>query len=237
MLHPRAPRPIIIAHRGAHDTAQLIAENTIAAFERAIVLQADMIEFDVRTTRDQVHIIHHDPSINRIPINQLTWAEVHAYNPLIPTLTATLQHCQNRIPLDIELKSSGNEITIVELVCSYLPVDQFVITSFNPQSLQIIRQTYPNIKIGLLLKRSWRNLVDRHFSIQTHRSQITQLNLDYLVPHYDLLSEPWLQSINTHQIPYWVWTINQPNTIQTLLNTPDIAGIITDKCKQAIANN
>ena len=48
----------IVAHRGASAEA---AENTLAAFERAIELGADMIEFDVRRSVNGALLISHDP--------------------------------------------------------------------------------------------------------------------------------------------------------------------------------
>ena len=50
---------MIAAHRGVAAGA---AENTIAAFTNAIDVGADMIEFDVRRTRDGEMIAFHDAS-------------------------------------------------------------------------------------------------------------------------------------------------------------------------------
>jgi len=49
--------PMIIAHRGA---SALAVENTIESFRKAIDLGADMIEFDVRRTKDKVFVVYHD---------------------------------------------------------------------------------------------------------------------------------------------------------------------------------
>ena len=49
--------PEIIAHRGA---TYLAPENTLTAFQNAIVLGADGVEMDVQQTKDQGLIIHHD---------------------------------------------------------------------------------------------------------------------------------------------------------------------------------
>ena len=51
-------RTAIVAHRGGWGAA---AENTLAAFENAINLGVDMIEFDVRRTGDGRLVVHHDP--------------------------------------------------------------------------------------------------------------------------------------------------------------------------------
>jgi len=68
----------ICAHRGANETHP---ENTIAAFEEAIRLGAQMIEFDVRMTKDNKLIIMHDRSVDRTTngiglVEELTWKKI-----------------------------------------------------------------------------------------------------------------------------------------------------------------
>ena len=52
---------LVIAHRGAWGPASpaAAAENTLEAFEAAIALGADMIELDVRRTRDSQLVVFH----------------------------------------------------------------------------------------------------------------------------------------------------------------------------------
>ncbi len=227
-------QPLIIAHRGnTHRRPDRPLENTIAAFTQAIALGADMVEFDVRLTHDQVPIIYHDSKVAGIPIHQATWAAIQTLNPQIPTLAATLQHCQNQIRLDVEIKAIGDELAIVELLRQYLSPDDFVITSFHLASLQTIKQHQPDIAIGLLLNPPWRT---RKSQAATHKltTQITQLQPHFLAPHHKLLATPWLQTVNPTQLPYWVWTVNQPKQLQAMLNDAAIAAIITDNCAGTI---
>src|ERR1051325_6881831 len=65
MLHPFfAPsRPLVFAHRGG---AALAPENTIAAFDNGIALGADGLELDVHLSRDQVVVVHHDATLDRM---------------------------------------------------------------------------------------------------------------------------------------------------------------------------
>jgi glycerophosphoryl diester phosphodiesterase len=60
LLDPLA-RPVV-AHRG--DSAHA-PENTMAAFERAVRLGAEALEFDVRLTADGVVVVHHDAALDR----------------------------------------------------------------------------------------------------------------------------------------------------------------------------
>ncbi|MBC3941426.1 glycerophosphodiester phosphodiesterase family protein [Sphingomonas albertensis] len=54
-------RPLIIAHRGG---AALLPENTFPAFDNAISLGIDMIEFDMQVTADDQLIVTHDGTVN-----------------------------------------------------------------------------------------------------------------------------------------------------------------------------
>lgn len=54
--------PRVAAHRGANEFAP---ENTLAAFRKAVELGVDLIEIDVRKTKDNVNIIMHDATLKR----------------------------------------------------------------------------------------------------------------------------------------------------------------------------
>jgi glycerophosphoryl diester phosphodiesterase len=220
----RSQTPLIIAHRGS---AQPAAENTIAAFEAAIARSANLIEFDVRSTQDQVLVVYHDPEVNRRPIQQLTWAVLQALNPAIPSLAETLQCCQGRIRLDVELKEVGQEKAAIEQLLRHLSPDQFVVTSFNLKSLQTIKRIDSNITIGLLLNRSWRNRLTTR-QTQALQSQIIDLQPNFLAPHKTLLKTRWLERLNVQRLPYWVWTVNNADRMADLSQNPQVHAIITD---------
>ena len=54
-------QPLVIAHRGG---AALMPENTFPAFDNAVRLGADWLEFDIQVTADDQLIISHDNTIN-----------------------------------------------------------------------------------------------------------------------------------------------------------------------------
>ena len=63
---PRHEKAYVVAHRGAHVG---IPENTIAAYERAIELNVDMLEIDVQTTKDGRFISMHNEEIDRYVVD------------------------------------------------------------------------------------------------------------------------------------------------------------------------
>lgn len=65
MAHPylELPRPLVIGHRGCAGEAP---ENTLRAFELGLEQGADILESDVRLTRDGVPVLIHDAGVNRV---------------------------------------------------------------------------------------------------------------------------------------------------------------------------
>jgi len=105
--------PLVIAHRGASGT---LPENTLAAYERAVLERADMIEIDLHRTRDGGIPITHDEDLaglgGRGEIADATLAEVCALDAggePVPTLDAVLDRFGARIPFNLELKRGTRE--------------------------------------------------------------------------------------------------------------------------------
>ena len=75
-LSPAPPR--LFAHRGS---SARFPENTLPAFADAVALGVPYLEMDVRTTRDGVVVVHHDPTLQRLcgdsrAVTELTLAEL-----------------------------------------------------------------------------------------------------------------------------------------------------------------
>ena len=107
---------MVIAHRGASALAP--HENTLEAFQIAIDLKADMVEFDVRKTSDNILIVFHDETIDGRKIGDMTYNRINdiaskeGYR--VPTLDEVLELCSGKICLDIELKESGYERRVID---------------------------------------------------------------------------------------------------------------------------
>jgi glycerophosphoryl diester phosphodiesterase len=98
----------IIAHRGSRDRGAI--ENTMDAFEHALEAGAWGIEFDVRWTKDDEPVIHHDRDCRRTfqnptSLEDVTLETLRNRLPLIPTLGEVVERFANRAQMFIELKS------------------------------------------------------------------------------------------------------------------------------------
>lgn len=228
-------QPLIIAHRGA---SAYVKENTLAAFEKAIALGADMVEFDVRRTKDKVLIIYHDPELavgngpsGKVyrPIRKLTYAEVRAIDPEIPTLEAALEVCQNRIHLDVELKGIGYEKEVVRLLLKAFTIEAFVVTSFYPVCIERVKKRCPDITTGFLFGDVTVNVCKSlRCNANTVRKRVNKMKADFIAPDWQLLDSKLLSKV-IGELPIWVWTVNETQAIAQLLVDSRIKGIITDK--------
>ena len=217
---------MIIAHRGFADNCR---ENTLESYRRAIEVGADAIELDVRKTKDNVFILFHDKLISDRVINQLTYAEINCLASNlgfhIPTLVEVLKLVQGKIKLDIELKEQKYEIDVINLILEYLDIKDFVITSFQFQSLSTIKFYCPQVQTGIILDSQTTINFDCHVHLN---------NLDFLVLHFDLLNHKWLEVAETNNKFVWLWTVNKEKIIKKFLQDRRIAGIITDKSDLAV---
>lgn len=230
-------RPMIVAHRGASCLAH---ENTVAAFAKAIALGADMIELDVRRTKDRVLIVYHDPDIGGRPIGQLTHREANdlaaARNFVIPALEEVLALTRGKIRLDAELKETGYEREVVGLILKYFKYGDFVITSFHGSVITAVRKSFPAVKTGLVLGWGqpllpllcgWLQLF---VGIAPRKSGAA-----FWALQYSLLKFGLLQRLSRRHQTVYLWTVDKPGLLAKFLADRRIQAVITNKPDLAIA--
>jgi glycerophosphoryl diester phosphodiesterase len=165
------PFPLVVAHRG---TSAEEPENTLRAFESAVELGADAVEFDVRMTADGHAVVMHDPAVDRTTdghglVRELTLTELKRLRVRsssgrqeeIPTLGETLSLLSGRVAVDVEIKNIPGEPDhdpdredLVDATLRALDDGGFdgavLISSFNPSSIAHARATSPEVPTGLL---------------------------------------------------------------------------------------
>lgn len=219
-------QPLIIAHRGASANAK---ENTLSAFERAIAFGADMVEFDVRRTKDRVLVIYHDAEVSEKPLRKLTYAELQALDPDIPTLADVVALCKGKIRLDVELKEAGYEKQVMELLRPAFDAESMVVTSFHPFAIRRIKQHYPEVKAGFLFGHGTVKFCKSfRLNAKSVRDRVREMRADFIAPNWQLLSHSLLSQVVTGDRPIWVWTVNDEPLMADLLSDRRIEGIITD---------
>lgn len=157
----------IIAHRGF---SAIAPENTLAAFDLAIKYGANSIEFDVQLSAEGVPVIFHDTTLDRITrtsgkvrdktleeLNALdagAWFDRRFSGEKIPTLKSALTILKNvdkflyfDVKPDCEWSSSEVKNFVNTLLVEGVN-NKSVITSFNSQFLEQVREVSQDLLIG-----------------------------------------------------------------------------------------
>jgi glycerophosphoryl diester phosphodiesterase len=238
----RWPRTMIIAHRGAgHSGPNPIAyENTLAAFKEGININADAIELDLRRTRNGIIVVHHDARIGRsrwsigdLPlekVRKLAWET--GYD--IPLFEDVLKLCASKISLDIELKETGYESEIVEMVERYYDLRQVAFTSFIDKSIKRVKEVRSCAVTGLLLGEEPPAGMEKRIGEVFPHKRIAACRPDFIAPNWRFLK--WLKRSrkNYGGLPVISWTINNISFAEKLIQS-GIAGIISDFPERLLA--
>lgn len=136
-----------IAHRGLHDAAAGVIENTLSAFEAA-AQNHYAIELDVLPSKDGEAIVFHDDDLARlcgrpervcdVMAADLTRTAINGMPDFIPTLDQVLGHIHGRVPILIELKSDGSDPAPLASRVGALLRDYngpVAVQSFDPRSM------------------------------------------------------------------------------------------------------
>lgn len=244
LLDGSAPRPLVIAHRGASADAP---DNSLRAFEVAIEAGADLVELDVRRTADGLLVAHHSARRRGVPLERLTYAElVHRSRYRPPRLDEVLALCAGRVAVDVELKESGYEAQALELVEARLRPERVVVTSFQAQVIETIKSLRPGMDCGLVvglgkLRRSRGGVgpvvVDAARACGADFLAMHQL-LAGLSPHAAArrpFASPVLRAAADAELPVAVWTVNGLRRLRHFITDPLVTAVITDLPGTAVA--
>jgi glycerophosphoryl diester phosphodiesterase len=151
---------IPVAHRGLHDAAHGVVENSLPAFWAA-ARAGYPAELDVRLLADGEIVVFHDQDLDRLtgssgPISALTSRDLGRVllsgDTPIPLLRDVLDLIAGATPLLIEVKNEGEvgelEERVVALLASYR--GPCAVQSFHPGTVQYWRKHAADTPRGLL---------------------------------------------------------------------------------------
>ena len=236
-----------IAHRGASREAP---ENTLPAIRLAVEkYRVDMVEIDLRLTRDGVPIVLHDPTLERTTngkglarnydLSQIKKLDAgfRGKGITVPTLEEVLAEFPET-GFCLEIKDRGDEM--VERVCEVIlrvpRKGMLLVGSFDGKTARKFRQkapapvqsflsedeivwAYSAFRLGF---RKWK-LAARYASIPQSKYRIR-------------LDEPrWIDFLHHQGVRVFYWTVNEAAEMKKLLeagadgivtDNPDLAGVL-----------
>lgn len=236
---------LVSAHRGgAGDDHSL--QNTIAAFEAAIVAGCDYVEFDVRQTADGTPVIFHDAALHDGDLRRtIAGHRLDEFTGVVlVTLEEVLTLIKGRVKAHVDLKVRGREIELVEHIVDVLGVDNVIITTAEDASVRRIvawsRRHAPGLLVGLSSSpRSWngrpwvRRLVRFEAAFPRTRIWLSRANL---VVSHKTLAQWWLRSYaRRRKLPLLVWTVDRPDELERWMNDPAVWIVTTNYPERALA--
>jgi len=225
-----------VAHRGA---SALAPENTIAAFERAVELGADVIELDLHMSQGGELVVIHDDTLDRTtdgsgPVHQRSLAELMRLDAgrwfgegfagqRIPRLDEVLDRFAGKVPLALEIKAGstffpGIEEKVVSALRERAAIDQTAVASFDHYALRRLKEIEPTIRTAALL-------VGRPVSLSAIAGPA---KADGLALEASFVTKTEVEACRAAGLQIVVWVVNDPAQMRHFIGL-GVDGIITDR--------
>jgi glycerophosphoryl diester phosphodiesterase len=247
---------LVIAHRGG---SNLWPENTLYAFENAVELGVDVLEMDVRSTKDGVIVVIHDATVDRTTngtglVQECSFAELQTLDAgykwtadngntypyrnrgiTVPRLEDVFTAFPN-VLMNIEIKQSQSSVVqpLVKMIRDHGMTERVLIASFDMDTLREFRRACPEVATTAG-KDEVRLLykLSRVFldGVYTPKAEAIQ------VPEYwgdvHVLTGRFIASSEGRNMDVHVWTVNDVDDMQRTLDL-GVGGIITDNPDQLL---
>jgi len=215
---------LIIAHRGA---SAYEPENTLRSVEKALELGADMVEVDVRASRDGHVVVMHDAVVDRTTngkgyVKDMTLEDLKKLNAglgeSVPTLQEVAELIRGKAQLVVEIKASEIEKKVLQIIKENELERETVITSFYHPILKRVKELNPNIQTGAIIA-----------SRPIKAAQLAMdANSNALFPKHLYVDSQMVEEAHRHDLAVYPWTIDILNEIEPLIKM-GIDGIVTNK--------
>lgn len=246
--HPR-----VIAHRGS---SGIRPENTLPAFEQAVVDRADIIELDVHMTADGEIVVIHDCHVERTTdgsgnVHELSYGQLRSldagYNfttdggmthgfrgrgTYIPRLEEVLQ-TYPQMPLNIEIKDECGELVerLVELLNKYgrFRDGSVLVVAKRGKMMRLLRKLAPEALTGHSRPESYRFVASAFFHLPFLAGDTTAdvIQLPDRDGWLSLPVSPMVRSAHNAGLEAHIWTVNDEARMNALL-AAGVDGIFTD---------
>ncbi|MHA1770162.1 MAG: glycerophosphodiester phosphodiesterase [Candidatus Thorarchaeota archaeon] len=244
-------RPLIMAHRGNPTAAP---ENTILAMEKAIEVGIDLLETDVRMTRDDELVLFHDDTLERTTgskgaitdytLDELLEIDAGAYFTTdggetfpfrgmglkIVTLRAAFDRFPEiRFNLDIKDTAPKAPSLLADIIREYDREDSVIVGSFHSPQIKRFRQLMPAVATAASSDEVTRFVLAAKTRIGRLAGPIRYRAFQVPISHGRLkvVTRRFVQLAHKRSVAVHVWTINDRMTMEYLIHL-GVDGIFTD---------
>ena len=216
--------PLVIAHRG--DSSRAV-ENSLEAFRLALSIPVDMIELDLRMSRDEVLYVMHDKHTGRtadgnIDIEESTSQEMSRIRlkngEPVPTLDDVLKLVAGKVGINLEIKSDGAGTAVARHLFHYRYSGYILLSSFNESEVQSAR----GVMIDLPLAVIYETFAVRH--IAEYRSK----GYHVISLRKNRVNERLIIACHEQGIQVYTWTVDDEEEMKQLIDW-GVDGIYTNR--------
>jgi glycerophosphoryl diester phosphodiesterase len=216
MLEKLSIKPFaVVGHRGAKGEC---AENTLPCIKHAVNLGVDIVEVDVRETKDGELIILHDEDFKRvagveIKPKEFTLKEIKEKIRVegkyeVPTLKEVLDFIKGTDSgLFIEIKEPPTTEKIVSLVEEFHLVNRISLISFYPEALEKVKSLNSNLITGLIYIKPQNAII-----------RAKQVKAEIILPYYKVATPKAVTFAHRLKLKVVSWVINDESSFERSYN-------------------
>jgi glycerophosphoryl diester phosphodiesterase len=226
----RDPDPVIaIAHRGDPIDHR---ENTLPAFAAALALGADMLELDLRRTRDGTIVVLHDQSLLRLwehdaSVGDLDVSDVARLgegDTRIPTLRQLL----DAVPVDVDLMVDFTRREVVpgalDQALSAGALDRCLFVTGNVEALRMLRGLSGRARIGL----TWTEGTDPPLPL------LDELDAEYWNPTFSYVTAAGVDAVHEAGLRVSTWTVDAPEDMERVVSD-GVDAVVSNRVADLVA--
>jgi glycerophosphoryl diester phosphodiesterase len=215
--------PLIIAHRG--DSSRAL-ENSLEAFRLAASVPADVIEFDLRMSKDGVLYVMHDRHTGRtadrnIDIEQATSQEIAGIRlkngEPVPTVDDALRLVAGRAGINVEIKSDGAGAALGRHLFLYRYSGYLMVSSFKEAEVLAARGVMLDLPLAVIYDT---------FSIR-HVAGYRDKGYPVISLRKNTVTEPLVRACHAHGVRLYVWTVDGEDEMKRCIEW-EVDGIYTN---------
>jgi glycerophosphoryl diester phosphodiesterase len=236
----------VIAHRGG---AALRPENTLAAFEHAAVLGADILEMDLRVTADGAIVVLHDADVDRTTdgsgaVAKLSLAQLRAldagyrwsidggasfpyrgHGVRIPTLEEVFKRLpSSRMNIEMKEFTPDGAGALCALIRREDMQAKVLIASAPDEGMNAFRKACPEVATSMTASEARAFILFGRLTVASVQAlQIPDRAAGRVLPSRDLIGDSRRRNLKVY-----VWTINDEQRMRELIEL-GVDGIITDR--------
>lgn len=234
---------LITAHEGCEGSPS----NTLASVLTGIKAEADIIEVDVRSTKDNVAILSHSSTIETVSGNRISLREIDFNDILILERDKLIkfEHSEGKVTrlaevfdlirgsnrvINLDVKDDESIESIVKTVNAENMLDHVFISGCERLRASYFKQNYPEFQVLFNVGTALSNLTetDEKTAIQTIYRYASQAGCCGINIPYQFCTPEIVNFMHRRFLPVSVWTVDDTTKMQSIIDM-EVYSITTNK--------